>query len=65
MQMEKKKIYGKGTKKEENSDYFGTSGYSQEDIATAVLFTDNLGREETYTHTYRFFYHQRNLCFNQ
>jgi len=61
--MEKKKIYGKGTKKEENSDYFGTSGYSQEDIATAVLFTDNLGREETYTHTYRFFLSSKKSLF--
>jgi hypothetical protein len=30
--------------KEKKISYFGTSGYSQEDIAAAVLFTGNLSR---------------------
>lgn len=36
---------GKAGKKK---NYFGTSEYSQEDIATAVLFTDNLSRGDTH-----------------
>ena len=31
-------------RKREKKTYFGTSGYSQEDSATAVLFADNLSR---------------------
>ena len=41
----------KKKKKQEGKDYFGISLYRQEDIAVVVLFADNLGREETYTHT--------------
>jgi hypothetical protein len=36
-------------KKKKN--YFGTSGYSQEDIAAAVLFANNLTREDIHTYT--------------
>jgi hypothetical protein len=31
-------------KRRRKKNYFGTSGYSQEDIAAAVLFADNLSR---------------------
>ena len=33
-------------------NYFGTSGYTQDDIATAVLFADNLGRGDIQTNTH-------------
>ena len=39
-------------RKQEGKDYFGISLYRQEDIAVVVLFANNLGIEETYTHTY-------------
>lgn len=43
-------------------NYFGTSGYSQEDIAAAVLFADNLSRGDIYTYTA---YFHRNRYFNK
>jgi hypothetical protein len=39
-------------RKQEDKDYFGTSVYSQEDIAVVVLFADNLSRGDTYTYTF-------------
>ncbi len=35
--------------KRKEKNYFGTSGYSQEDITAAVLFADNLSRGDIYT----------------
>jgi hypothetical protein len=47
-------------KKKKN--YFGTSGYSQEDIAAAVLFADELSRGDIHTYIS---YYQLNRFFKE
>jgi hypothetical protein len=36
--------------RKKKNNYFGTSGYSQEDIAATVLFADNLSRGDIHIH---------------
>ena len=53
---------GKAETGKEKKDYFGTSGYSQEDIAAAVLFADKLSRGDIHTYTS---YYQLNRFFKE
>jgi hypothetical protein len=43
---------GKAKAGKRKKNYFGTSGYSQEDIAAAVLFADNLSRGDIHIHIF-------------
>jgi hypothetical protein len=53
---------GKAEEGKEKKTYFGTSGYSQEDIAAAVLFADELSRGDIHTYIS---YYQLNRFFKE